>query len=106
MRTYIVRIIFSFIVLVLSNAALADEININAQKGRVLHDKLCISCHVGMFAGDGSGIYTRIDRKVNSLQGLRGQIGNCNHNLGLKLTEQQLTTILDYLSQTYYKFDK
>ena len=106
MRTAILRTIFTCSCLVLSCATFAVEIDANGQQGKVLHDKLCMSCHVGMFGGDGSGIYTRDDRRVHSLQALEGQIGNCNHNLGFNLSKQQLANILDYLSQAYYKFEK
>ncbi|MBU4498939.1 MAG: cytochrome c, partial [Gammaproteobacteria bacterium] len=38
--------------------------------GKTLHDKSCTSCHVSMFGGDGSKIYTRDDRKTQSLSQL------------------------------------
>jgi len=95
---------FSIFLLILANTAFAAEPSVASQQGKSLHDKLCISCHTGMFGGDGSGIYTRKDSKVQSLTGLKKQVQGCNHNLGLNLTEPQLANILAYLNQTYYKF--
>lgn len=96
--------LFSIFCLILANTTFAAEPGVVGQQGKLLHDKLCISCHTGMFGGDGGGIYTRKDRRVQSLAGLKNQVKGCNHNLGLNLTESQLASILAYLDQTYYKF--
>lgn len=106
MRISLLKTILTVSCLFLSSITHAAETEANGQRGKEVHDKLCMSCHVGMFGGDGSGIYTRDDRRVHSLQGLEGQIGNCNHNLGFNLTKQQLANILEYLNQAYYKFEK
>lgn len=104
MRTLLFRMIFTFSCVALPAAIYAADSGAASQSGKALHDKLCISCHTGMFGGDGSGIYTREDRKVNSLQRLEGQIGACNHNLGFNLSKEQLANIFDHLNQTYYRF--
>lgn len=106
MRTPILSMIFILSCFSLSSTTFAAAAETSGQKGKVLHDKLCLSCHTGMFGGDGSGIYTRDDRRVHSFPGLEKQIGNCNHNLGFNLNKEQLANILDYLSQTYYMFEK
>ena len=97
--------LFSIFCLILANTTFAAESGTVDQQGKMLHDKLCISCHTGMFGGDGSGIYTRKDRRVQSLACLKNQVEGCNQNLGFNLTEAQLASILAYLDQTYYKFD-
>lgn len=105
MRTLILRTIFTLSCLGLSTAASAAEAGAGGQNGKALHDKLCLSCHTGMFGGDGSGIYTRDDRRVHSFEELEGQIGNCNHNLGFNLNKEQLESIRVYLGKTFYKFE-
>jgi len=72
--------------------------------GKQLVEKNCISCHAGSFGGDGSGIYTREDRRVKTPKGLIQQIRNCNTNLGLKWFEDEEMHVASYLNQAYYKF--
>lgn len=78
----------------------------DAKVGKQMVDKHCISCHASSFGGDGSGIYTREDRRVKSGKGLIAQIRNCNTNLGLKWFEDEELHVASYLNKTYYKFEK
>ena len=92
----------------IATPALADDpfAKGNVETGRQLVQKNCISCHASSFGGDGSGIYTREDRKVKSAQGLIQQIRNCNTNLGLQWFEEEELNVAAYLNQKYYKFGK
>jgi cytochrome c2 len=74
--------------------------------GKQMVDKNCIACHAASFGGDGSGIYTREDRKIKNAKGLIQQIRNCNTNLGLKWFEDEELHVASYLNKSYYKFDK
>lgn len=78
----------------------------DANVGKAMVQKHCISCHAASFGTDGSGIYTREDRKVKTAKGLIGQIRNCNTNLGLKWFEDEELHVARYLNDTYYHFDK
>ena len=73
--------------------------------GKTLVDKNCIECHVAKYGGDGSAIYLRENRKVNTAQGLLAQIRNCNTMLGLKWFEDEELHVASYLNKTYYKLD-
>ena len=72
--------------------------------GKALHDKACISCHASMFGGDGSGIYTRADRKIKTPQQLAARIAACNANTGAGWFPQDEENVAAYLNQQYYKF--
>lgn len=78
----------------------------DANAGKVLVDKHCISCHASSYGGDGSAIYTRDYRKVKSTKGLVAQIRNCNTMLGMKWFEDEELNVAKYLNQTYYKFSE
>ena len=78
----------------------------DAKLGKAMVEKNCISCHAAKFGADGSSIYTREDRKVNTSSQLLTQIRNCNTMLGLKWFEDEELHVANYLNQTYYKFDK
>lgn len=72
--------------------------------GKALHDKTCTHCHVGMFGGDGSKIYSRDDRKTKSAQQLAARISGCNANTGAGWFPEEEAHVGAYLNQQYYKF--
>lgn len=94
-----------FAMLALSpNVLAAPFVGADAKAGQALVEKNCISCHASSYGGDGSGIYTRDPRKVNSAKGLVAQIRNCNTMLGLKWFEDEELNVAAYLNQKYYQF--
>lgn len=96
---------FTIGLLLLSSYSLAEPFkSADAQAGKALVDKHCISCHASSFGGDGSGIYTREFRKVTTSKKLVSQIRNCNTMLGLKWFEDEELNVAKHLNQTYYKF--
>ena len=78
----------------------------DAAIGKKMVQENCISCHADKYGGDGSGIYTRDDRKVHSSSQLLAQVRNCNTMLGEQWFEDEELHVARYLNQTYYKFDK
>jgi mono/diheme cytochrome c family protein len=83
-----------------TSTAIAGDI----KSGRELHQENCISCHQAKMGGDGSGIYTRKDRKVDSYAALKKQVNRCKTSLGFSWPEHQVDDVVTYLNQTYYKF--
>jgi mono/diheme cytochrome c family protein len=77
----------------------------DASSGKALHDKYCVSCHAANFGEDGSRIYTRNNRRVQTVEGLSGQVSACAANLGFKLRRDELQDIVKYLNDEYYRFD-
>lgn len=78
----------------------------NAETGKVLVEKNCVQCHVAQFGGDGSSVFTRSPRKINSAPALLAQIRTCNTMIGSKLFEDEELHVASYLNKTYYKFEK
>ncbi|KPK37875.1 MAG: hypothetical protein AMJ69_10065 [Gammaproteobacteria bacterium SG8_47] len=75
-------------------------------RGKELHDANCIRCHASMFGGDGSGIYTRTDRRVESMTGLRQQIERCKNSLGVSWPAEDIDSVIAYLNTNFYKFEQ
>ena len=73
-------------------------------KGKALHDKSCTSCHVGMFGGDGSKMYTRPDHKTRTAQQLATRVSGCNANTGAGWFPEDEVHVAAYLNQQYFKF--
>jgi len=82
----------------------APDASGDAKAGKTLHDKGCVGCHVNMFGGDGSKIYTRADHKVKTKQQLAAQVSACNANVGAGWFPEDEAHVAAYLNQQYYKF--
>lgn len=95
-------ILLTFIGLSAAHAAPFDKGD--AKKGKALADKQCQACHVSLFKGDGSGVYTRADRKVKTAAQLAARISGCNANTGAGWFPEDEVDVAAYLNKTYYKF--
>ena len=65
--------------------------------GKALVEQNCVSCH-------GNEVYTRPDRKVTSLDGLKKQVRRCELMLGLKWFDDQINDATTHLNDSFYKF--
>jgi cytochrome c553 len=68
-----------------------------ADNGATLHQEHCTSCH-------DDSVYTRKDRRVTSLAGLKKQVRRCELSQGLKWFDEDVDDVVNYLNKTYYKF--
>ena len=85
------------IVAVLSVSTQAATLPGDAASGKKLHDARCTTCH-------NDSVYKRQDHKTKSLEGLTGQIHNCEHMTDVTLGKDQVNDLVKYLNETYYKF--
>lgn len=76
----------------------------DAKKGKALVDKKCVACHMSLYGGDGSGIYTRADRKVKTPQQLAARVAGCNANTGAGWFPEDELNVGAYLNSAYYHF--
>lgn len=65
--------------------------------GQTLHDANCQKCH-------DSSVYSRPDRKITSLEGLRKQVKRCELSQDLTWFDDQTENVVQYLNSSYYKF--
>lgn len=98
-------LILPLVLLAAANAHAADIFaKGDAKAGKALHDKSCISCHASMAGGDGSALYSRMERKVKTPQKLQGQISGCNANVGAGWFPEEELHVGAYLNKQYYHF--
>ena len=64
----------------------------------IVHEK-CSGCH-------DSSVYTRENRRVDSLPRLDSQVRMCDAQLGINLFDEDVSAIVNYLNNNYYHFDK
>lgn len=71
---------------------------------KLVAQKNCEGCHVRMFGGDGSGVYTRSPRKVNSAEALLQRVAACNAQVNAGLFPDEEKHVAAWLNQKHYKF--
>lgn len=82
--------------LLLSAAAMTTQAA-NIKNGKKLQQKNCMSCH-------DDGMYTREDRFIKDLSGLRTQVQRCESTLGLTWFDEDVDDVTAYLNKQFYKF--
>jgi cytochrome c5 len=65
--------------------------------GKRLHDANCTECH-------DTGVYTRKDRAVRSLDALKQQLGGCSHMAQKHFSASETQNIIKYLNDQFYHF--
>jgi len=85
--------IFSLLAALGATQGLAAE-NRSAQD---LYDKNCVACH-------GPEMYTRVDRRVDSLAKLDSQVRWCANNLELLWFDEDITAVTRLLNDRFYHF--
>ncbi len=68
------------------------------------YQEKCTSCHIQMTGGDGSLLYSRRDRIVQSYQGLVKQIRGCHASPDIDWNDAQIQEVIDYLNRNFYRF--
>ena len=75
-----------------------------AESGEALHQSACIECHSLMTGGDGSVLYKREDRIVQSMEALEKQVARCSSGANTDWNNTQLKSVIGYLNQEHYHF--
>jgi len=65
--------------------------------GKRLYDANCMGCH-------DTGIHTRKDRIVQSLDALEKRVGNCTHAAKKEFSANETQNIIKYLNDQFYHF--
>lgn len=73
-------------------------------QGKDLHDSACLQCHSSLTGGKPNSFYTKADRKVNSLVSLKKRVKGCAVAADVNWTDQQRGMVVNYLSDSFYKF--
>ena len=85
------------LLILLAPSAHATELPGDSADGKRLHDANCMGCH-------DTGVYTRADHQVRSLDALKEQLTNCSHMAKQEFSVIETQNILKYLNDTFYQF--
>jgi len=86
----------SLLFLLMPSSAYA-ELPGDSADGKRLHDANCMGCH-------DTGIYTRKDRLVGSLDALKEQLSSCSHMAKKEFSAIETQNIIKYLNDRFYQF--
>ena len=67
------------------------------KKGKTLQQENCMRCH-------DDGMYTRENRFIKDLTGLRAQVQRCESTLDLTWFDEDVDAVTNYLNKEFYKF--
>ncbi len=90
------RVLSAVLLLMLTRAAYA-ALPGDFAEGKRLHDANCTGCH-------DSGVYTRKNRQVRSLDALKDQLQSCGHMVKKEFTAAQAQDLTKYLNDRFYRF--
>ena len=78
----------------------------DAENGGAVLEEKCTACHINMFGGDGSSVYTREDSKVKTVEGLMQMVEACNvRTQNGELSEEILDDLTAHLNEAFYHYD-
>ncbi|WP_455204707.1 hypothetical protein [Kaarinaea lacus] len=75
----------------------ADNIDEVAQKGKLLYENHCRSCHESM-------VHIRAKTKVRSYHDIQYWVGRWAIEVDLKWTSEEIEAVVNYLNSEHYKF--
>ena len=87
------------LLIVLMPSTYAAELPGDSADGKRLHDANCMGCH-------DTGIYTRKDHLVRSLDALKKQLSGCSHIANKEFSVIETQNIIKYLTDEFYQFRK
>ena len=89
-------------------AASAEEPwgKVDLKSAKPLHDKACVSCHVRMYGGDGSKMYTRDGRLLSTKLDVLQRVASCNAMVSSGWFPEEEASVAAWLNQQYYHFTK
>jgi hypothetical protein len=98
--------LFTYLCLISSFIFVSTTVIADVANGKELHDANCTSCHIDLQGGDGTGIYTRENRRIESYPALVKQVKRCRDSLGVPWPEEHVNDVVNYLNDQFYKYKK
>jgi cytochrome c553 len=90
-------ILCASLLIVLTSSAYAASLPGDSAEGKRLLDANCMKCHQ-------TDIFTRKDRKVQSLDALKDQLVACSHAAKKEFSANEMQDLLKYLNDQFYHF--
>ena len=79
--------------------------NADPKVGKARHDEACVACHVRLYGGDGSKMYTRDGRLLSTQLDVLQRVATCNSQVKAGWFPEEEAEVAAYLNQQYYHFN-
>lgn len=86
------------LLILLMPSAHAASLPGDSASGMRLLDAHCMTCHQ-------TDVFTRKDRRVQSLDALKQQLTSCTHMAEQEFSRSEMQDLLKYLNDQFYHFD-
>lgn len=86
------------LLILLTPSAYAASLPGDSAEGKRLLEANCMECHQ-------TDVFTRKDRKVQSLDALQAQVTGCTHMATKEFSESERQDLVKYLNDEFYHFD-
>ena len=83
--------------ILLTQSAYAEALPGDSAAGQRLVDASCMRCH-------DTGVYSRKDHKIRSLDALKKQLDRCSHAENKSFSAIETQNIIKYLNDQFYHF--
>ena len=90
-------ILCAFLLILIMPSGYAASLAGNSTNGKRLFEAHCTKCHK-------TDIFSRKDRKVQSLDALKKQLVVCGHAANTKFSASEMQDLLKYLNDQFYHF--
>jgi len=91
-------ILCASLLILLTPSAYAASLPGDSAEGKRLLDANCMECHQ-------TDVFTRKDRKVQSLDALKEQVAGCTHMAKKEFSASEMQDLVKYLNDQFYHFD-
>jgi len=78
--------------------------NADPKNGKEPHEKACVACHMRLYGGDGSQMYTRDGRLLSTKLDILQRVATCSSQVRASWFPEEEAEVAAYLNQQYYKF--
>jgi len=79
---------------------------VDLKHGEALHGEKCVSCHVRMYGGDGSRMYTRDGRLLSTRLEVLQRVASCNAMVSAGWFPDEEANVAAWLNRRYYQFSQ
>jgi hypothetical protein len=86
-----------WLLILLMPSAYGSELPGDSTEGKRLYEANCMGCH-------DTGVHTRKDRIVQSLDALKKRLGDCSHMAGKEFSATETQNTIKYLNDQFYRF--
>jgi len=86
-----------FILIIFATGFSTSSHAADIDNGNQLHTDSCTACH-------DSDLYTRENRRVQTLPRLGSQVRFCKDNLGITWFDDEVDDVIEFLNKNYYHF--